>query len=248
MKTSEIVERMRALERFHALRLPDGVWPIVRVDGRSFSRLTEEKFEKPFDVRFHAAMVKTAEALLRETRALYAYTESDEISLLCPKTWDFFDRELEKIVSVTASIASATFSLELGAPAVFDSRLIAAPEDRLVIDYFRWRQADAARCALNGWCYWTLRKQGQSVETVTRALDNKDVEHKTALLAAAGVDFAAQPAWQRLGTGLYWRTVEKEGYNPKLQEKVVTTRERIHVDEALPSGPAYDPLLKGFLG
>jgi tRNA(His) guanylyltransferase len=247
MKTSELEARMRALERFHGLRVSEGEWPIVRVDGRSFSRLTEERFEKPFDVRFHALMVKTAEALLRETRALYAYTESDEISLLCPKAWDFFDRELEKIISVTASIAAAAFSLALGAPVVFDSRLIAAPDERTVIDYFRWRQADAQRCALNGWCYWTLRKQGQSVETATGALDNRDVAHKTALLSAAGIDFASQPAWQREGTGLYWRSVEKEGYNPKLQAKVLTTRERIHVDEALPSGIAYDNLLRGWL-
>src|SRR2546422_10657605 len=117
---------MRAMECFHSLRLMDGVYPIIRVDGRSFSRLTGTKFEKPFDTRFHEAMLRTAEALLKETRAIYAYTESDEISLVCPKEWDFFDRELEKIVSVTASIAGSSFSLVIGAPAVFDSRIVAA--------------------------------------------------------------------------------------------------------------------------
>ena len=52
-----------------------------------------------------------------------------------------------------------------------------------------------------------------------------------------------QPAWQRRGTGLYWETVEKEGYNPKKKEKVVAQRQRIRCDEELPAGDAYDQLL-----
>ena len=206
--------------------------------------MTEKKFEKPFDARFHDVMLRTAEALLKETRAVYAYTESDEISLDCPKEWDFFDRELEKIVSVTASIAGSSFSLAIGAPAAFDSRIVAAVDQAHVVDYFRWRQADAGRCALNGWCYWTLRKSGMSVEVATRTLDNKDLSYKNELLHKAGINFAKLPAWQRRGTGLYWETVEKEGYNPKKREKVVAHRQRIRVDEELPAGDAYDQFLR----
>ena len=235
------------MECFHSLRLMDGVYPIIRVDGRSFSRLTGTKFEKPFDTRFHEAMLRTAEALLKETRAIYAYTESDEISLVCPKEWDFFDRELEKIVSVTASIAGSSFSLVIGAPAVFDSRIVAAVDQTHVVDYFRWRQADAWRCALNGWCYWTLRKLGKSVGEATRTLENKDLSFKNELLHEEGINFAKLPAWQRRGTGLYWETVEKEGYNPKKKEKVVAQRQRIRCDEELPAGDAYDQLLKKLL-
>ncbi len=32
----------------------------------------------------------------------------------------------------------------------FDCRVVVAPADEQVTDYFRWRRADAARCALNG--------------------------------------------------------------------------------------------------
>jgi tRNA(His) guanylyltransferase len=244
MKTDELEERMRAMECFHSLRVAEGIFPVIRVDGRSFSRLTEASFEKPFDPKFHEAMVRTAEALLRETRGFYAYTESDEISVACPRQWDFFDRELEKIVSVTAAVAASTFSLAIGAPAVFDSRIIAAADEARVVDYFRWRQADAGRCALNGWCYWTLRKAGKGVQEATRLLDNKDVAFKNELLFKSGVTFAKVPSWQRRGTGLYWETVEKEGYNPKRKEKVVARRQRIRINEDLPAGEAYDQLLK----
>jgi tRNA(His) 5'-end guanylyltransferase len=244
MKADELEDRMRALECFHSLRLGDGMFPIIRVDGRSFSRLTESNFEKPFDIRFHEAMMQTAKALLQETRGLYAYTESDEISVLCPREWDFFDREIEKIVSVTASIASAVFSLAIGAPVAFDSRIVAAADESQVVDYFRWRQADASRCALNGWCYWTLRKSGKGVDVATKLLDNKDVGHKNDLLSKAGVQFANLPGWQRVGTGFYWETVEKEGYNPKKKERVIAHRQRIRVDEDLPVGEKYDWLIR----
>lgn len=41
-------------------------------------------------------MVETAKVLLSELDGIYAYTESDEISVWFPPDWDLFDRSLEK--------------------------------------------------------------------------------------------------------------------------------------------------------
>src|SRR5947209_2064278 len=120
MKHDDIEERMRALEYFHSLRILPGVWPVIRVDGRGFTRLTASRFEKPFDLKFRDRMVETARALLEELQGRYAYTESDEISVLLPPEWDLFDREVEKAVSVSAGIASAAFTHALGEAAHFD--------------------------------------------------------------------------------------------------------------------------------
>jgi tRNA(His) guanylyltransferase len=239
MRPDEFEDRMRALEVFHSLRLPPGAWVILRLDGRSFSRFTETRFDKPFDDRFHDGMVQTAQAVLEDLQGLYAYTESDEISVLFPRSWDLFDRELEKIISLSASTASAALTLAFGTRVHFDSRAILAAEDEQVVDYFRWRQADASRCALNGWTYWTLRKQGQSVAQATAGLEGKSVADKNELLFQAGINFNDLPLWQRRGTGLYWERYEREGYNPKLDQKVVTTRRRIKVDRELPMGEDY---------
>ena len=57
MKMESLEARMRALEWFHSLRALPGAWLILRVDGRGFSRLTKEGFEKPFDDRFHTLML-----------------------------------------------------------------------------------------------------------------------------------------------------------------------------------------------
>ena len=111
MRPDEFERRMRALECFHTLRFVPGAWLILRLDGRGFSRLTESRFEKPFDPRFHDAMVQTAQVDLEDLQGLYAYTESDEISVLFSRDWALFDRELEKVVSISAGLASAAFAL-----------------------------------------------------------------------------------------------------------------------------------------
>ncbi|MFY0581847.1 tRNA(His) guanylyltransferase Thg1 family protein [Cystobacter fuscus] len=93
---------MREGEFFHSLRLLRGAWCVLRVDGRGFSRFTEAHYDKPFDVRMHEQMVRTASALLEELQGIYAYTESDEISVLFRPEWSLYDREVEKLVSLSA--------------------------------------------------------------------------------------------------------------------------------------------------
>jgi tRNA(His) guanylyltransferase len=248
MNPDDFEQRMRALEYFHALRVLPGTWPVLRLDGRSFSRLTEARFEKPFDLRFHELMCQTTEALVTELGATYGYTESDEISLLLPNDSDVFDRSVEKLVSLSASIAGGTFSLALGAAVQFDCRIWMGAQRELVVDYFRWRQADAARCALNGWAYWTLRKKGKSVEEATADLNSQSVAYKNELLFQNGINFNDVPTWQKRGTGLYWETYQKEGFNPKLGQTVTTTRRRIKVDRELPMAEEYGRFMTGFLG
>ncbi|HVR73349.1 MAG TPA: tRNA(His) guanylyltransferase Thg1 family protein [Planctomycetota bacterium] len=238
---------MRALECFHALRVLPGTWPVLRLDGRSFSRLTELAFEKPFDSRFHEIMCKTGEALMSELGAVYVYTESDEISVLLPRESNLFDREVEKLISISASVASSTFALAFRSPAQFDSRLWLGTQPELVVEYFCWRQADATRCALNGWAYWTLRKAGQTVGEATAALVGKTVANKNELLFQAGINFNDVPTWQKRGTGLYWETYEKQGFNPKLGQPVSAVRRRVKIDRELPLGEEYGSFILAFL-
>jgi tRNA(His) guanylyltransferase len=247
MNPDELEARMRALECFHNLRVLPGTWAVLRLDGRGFSRLTEARFEKPFDPRFRDLMCRTSEALLEGLGATYVYTESDEISVLLPRESDLFDREVEKLVSISASIASSTFSLGLGAAAQFDSRIWVGAQPTLVADYFRWRQADAARCALNGWAYWTLRKTGDTVEQATNALMGQSVAFKNELLFKNGTNFNDVPAWQRRGTGFYWETYEKTGFNPKLGQAVSAVRRRVKTDGDLPVGDDYSRFIQSLL-
>jgi tRNA(His) 5'-end guanylyltransferase len=192
-------------------------------------------------------MVQTASALLEGLHGIYAYTESDEISVLFPPSWDLFDRSLEKLVSISASIASSTFTHTYGSVVNFDSRVWLGVNKSQVVDYFRWRQADATRCALNGWCYWTLCKAGESASQATARLDGQSVAFKNELLFQHGINFNELPTWQRRGVGLYWENYQKQGFNPVQAKEVVTTRRRIKVDEELPMKEAYGESIRRLL-
>ena len=247
MNNDEFEKRMRALERFHALRLPPGMWTVLRVDGRSFTRLTSTGFEKPIDRRFQQFMRQTAQALLEELHGVYAYTESDEISVLFDPDWDLFDRELEKLVSISAAIASATFTHVSQQIVHFDSRVWLGNTTADVVDYFRWRQTDAERCALNGWCYWTLRKAGKKPDEAMVLFQGKSLSDKIELLQQYGIDYEALPTWHRRGSGLYWETFEKVGYDPIQERERVGIRRRVKIDEELPLKEAYGVFIQRFL-
>lgn len=247
MPTDDLAARMRRGEAFHGLRIPPGCYAVLRVDGRGFSRFTAAHFEKPFDRRFHELMTATARRLVEELHGRYAYTESDEISVFLPRDWDLFDREVEKAVSLSAGVASAEFTLLGGRAAHFDSRAWVSGRRDDVVDYFRWRQADAARCALNGWAYWTLRQEGLGVRQATARLHGATRAEKHELLFQRGVQFQDLPAWQRRGTGIYWERYTKEARNPRTGEPVLAERRRLRVDEDLPMKDDYAEFLRGLL-
>jgi tRNA(His) 5'-end guanylyltransferase len=246
-KRKDLEARMRSLEWFHRERILPGLWLIVRLDGRAFGRFTSTRFEKPFDPRVRDMMCAAARALLIDFNGLYAYTVSDEISLLVPREWDLFDRVVEKVISVSAGLASAAFTQACGAPTHFDSRIWLGVNEDEVIDYFHWRQADAARNALHSWCYWTLRKSGVSTADAVRQLDRSTVTVKSKLLSRHGVTFDNVPGWQRRGVGIYWETYEKEGYDPIAQRPVLARRRRLTANMELPIDEAYGALLRQVL-
>lgn len=246
MHPNEFEAKMREFETYHALRVTPDCYPIVRVDGRGFSKTTKALgFKKPFDRPFHDHMIATAQALLVSTGALYAYTESDEISIVLPKATKEFNREIEKIVSTTASTATAVFNLDIGMKrqdwfaSGFDSRVITAPNLQVVTDYFAWRQADAARCCLNGYAHWLQVNEGVSATKVAKSLEGAGVDQKMDVLFARGINFADLPGWQRNGTGLYHESYLKEATNPISGVKVQVVRRRVEVNEGLPIRDEY---------
>lgn len=250
MKFDDLDTQMRVFETAADLCVLPGLYMVARIDGRNFTRLTKEThaFEAPFDGSFRDKMVATVEHLMQcGFRVIYGYTQSDEISLLFHRDETTFERKIRKYTSILAGEASAKFSLLLGDLAAFDCRLSQLPGEARVVDYFRWRQEDAHRNALNGHCYWMLREQGQSVTQATNALLKLSTATKNELLFQNGINFNDLPVWQRRGIGLMWETYEKPGLNPKTNEPVVTTRRRIRVEYALPMKEGYEVVIRKVL-
>ncbi len=148
-------DRMKAnYEDAYRITLPKRMPLIIRVDGKAFHGVTKN-CDRPFDEWLMSRMNFVAEALMAEVQgAQLAFTQSDEISVLVhnykkldSQAW--FDNNLQKIVSVSAAIATREFNEQRGTarelPAVeFDSRAFVLPEAE-VCNYFIWRQNDAVR-------------------------------------------------------------------------------------------------------
>ncbi|WP_419905001.1 tRNA(His) guanylyltransferase Thg1 family protein [Kiloniella sp.] len=250
MKFNDLDKSMRIYETAHDQCVLPGIFIVVRLDGRGFTKLTREvhNFEAPFDSQFRDHMVATVAHLMEcGFNVIYGYTQSDEISLLFHLGDETFGRKERKINSVLAGEASAKFSLSLGAMACFDSRVCQLPNAQKVVDYFRWRNEDAHRNALNSHCYWMLRKQGENAQAATNQLKGMSVADKNELLFQNGTNFNEVPTWQKRGIGLYWEEYEKEGFNPKSQQSVLTTKRRVKTDYELPMKEGYETFIENIL-
>ncbi len=251
MKFDELDDKMRVFETAHDLCVLPGLHMVARLDGRGFTRLTKEvhPFEAPFDERFRDLMLATAEYLMTGCgfNVVYGYVQSDEISLLFALGENGFGRKLRKLHSVLSGEASAKFSLLLGAVGVFDCRVSQLPSVGHVVDYFRWRNEDAHRNALNAHGYWLLRKQGKGVGEATAALSGLSVAEKNELLFQNGVNFNDLPLWQKRGAGLYWEEFDRPAENPRTGEQVVARRRRVRRDLELPMKDDYSAFLDRLL-
>ena len=133
---------------------------IIRLDGKAFHTYTRG-LEKPFDEEFVKIMQETMLYLCKNIQnCVFGYTQSDEITLVLvdyekinTDTW--FGNEVQKIVSISASMATLKFN-ELAYDvwedkrfkAMFDSRAFNVPKEE-VCNNILWRQQDATRNSIN---------------------------------------------------------------------------------------------------
>jgi tRNA(His) 5'-end guanylyltransferase len=142
--------------------LPRRTYSLIRLDGKGFHAYTRG-CARPYDLDLMADMDTTAVALCERVEgAKLAFVQSDEISLLLTdfataQTEAWFDGNLQKICSVSASIATAHFNharrrriaADDAALAYFDSRVWTIPQRTEVYNYFLWRQQDCARNSIS---------------------------------------------------------------------------------------------------
>ena len=160
MKKNETIgSRMKQYEECYNVRMPRRFPLIVRLDGRAFHSWTRRvNCVKPFDEALMELMARTAGFLCENIAdCTFAYTQSDEISLLIRDdrsrdSTPWFDKRLQKIASLSASMATYFFNAEnpfdRKLPAFFDSRAFLLPPEE-ICSYFIWRQNDASKNSLS---------------------------------------------------------------------------------------------------
>ncbi len=202
---------------------------VVRIDGRNFKReLNRLSLEKPYDKKFAKAMADSSELFLKKSGIdpHFLYTFSDEINIFFFGNIPFNNR-LEKLDSVIPSFFSSalTVFLDLKSAISFDSRVIPICSDDLN-EYLAWRQAEAWRNHINSYAYYTLLESSCKREAIKklRGMNSAQIHD---MLFLRGINLNNTPEWQRRGIIVAKKVYEKEGYNPKLDKKETTSRNRI---------------------
>jgi len=197
--------------------LPRRTNVIIRIDGKAFHTYTR-KLDKPFDEQLIQDMIHTTRYLCANIQGCkLGYVQSDEISLFLTdydqlETNAWFDYSVQKMASISASIATAAFNqarlaraiqndLNLShytaivnaTPAHFDSRVFTIPELSEVANYFLWRGKDAAR---------------NSVQMYARSFfSSKALHAKSILDIHEMIKDAGHPAWETLSANKRFGTV-----------------------------------------
>lgn len=147
-------DRMKLYEATTRHLLPRRTHSLIRVDVRAAHTYLRGA-TKPFDETFMADMDAVAEALCTEiTGAVFAYTQSDEISILITdfaseQTEPWFGGVIAKQVSISAALATAVLNERRPGRALFDSRVFTIADPVEVANYFLWRQRDAVRNSIS---------------------------------------------------------------------------------------------------
>ena len=171
-KYDSLGDRMKDYENAYRLYLTEKIPVIIRIDGKSFHTFTKG-FKKPFDPILVQTMQDTMKYLCNNIQGcVCGYTQSDEISLILKNytkitSESWFDNNIQKMVSVSASMATMKFNKQLAlnamayfltskntkysdvyfknaGHALFDSRVFILPIHE-VVNYMIWRQNDAVR-------------------------------------------------------------------------------------------------------
>ncbi len=159
MTNDSLGDRMKRYEDCYRAKLPKRVPKIIRIDGKAFHTYLKDA-RRPYDPSVAGSMMAAANIVMTEIggTARMAYIQSDECSILLNDALDvnteaWFDNNIQKIASVSASIFTAAFndSYSVDVPfgeysfALFDARVFILPDITEVCNYMIWRQQDATR-------------------------------------------------------------------------------------------------------
>lgn len=205
--------------------LPNG-YTLVMIDGKNFSKLVKNKFEKPFDNVFIRMMDDTAKHLCENIQnCIGAYVQSDEISLIIKdhsETCMPFDGRMCKLLSIIPSLATSYFTKEMikyyyfirsesknvydiidqfTSDYVFDCKVWNVPNDNDAFAWFLYRQIDCVRNSKQQFCQTYIPH---------KQLENKNTDEQVALckeLTKRDWNFISDN--QKFGRFLYKDTVTK---------------------------------------
>jgi len=222
---------------------------IIRLDGKSFHTFTR-KFNSsndsslengPFSENLHWIMNQTMRALgCQIQNCKFGYTQSDEISLLLTDwnkltTDQWFGGNVEKIVSVSAAIATAYFNhyfaetmnlkySDIRNLALFDSRVFNLPKEE-VTNMFLWRQQDCTRNSINMLGQYHFSHSDLYGKNVSQVQD--------LLMNEKGINWNNLDCWKKRGSCFHTNLPldENETVDPIINEIPIFSQDRNFIEQ-----------------
>lgn len=210
--------RMKIYENAYRFKLPIRMPIILRLDGCHFHSYTRG-FKKPWDTTIRDAFIYATQVLFEEVGGYLkiAYLQSDEVNCLLTNddtltTEPWFNNNINKIVSVSASILSVAFNehitqsyafkeYKIKSRAFFDSRVFVMPKEE-VCNFFFWRQLDCVRNSVSGYAQANFSH---------KQLHKKNCDKMKEMLLEKGINWEALEIWQQRGYCVTRKEVEKNG-------------------------------------
>lgn len=221
----EIGDHIKSLEAQVDNVVPSEECFLVRLDGCNFRTFTKG-MDRPFDLRFAEAMIKTTEDLLTKFNCRTGFTQSDEITLFFSNCdvekgqTHLYGGRVQKLCSILAAYTSVRFNanmkkhewnsvlqgkLEQGA--IFDARIIIPDNEHDVVNCFLWRHI--FECSRNA--IMAIAQHHFSA----KELHGIKCQEALEMLSAKGIHLRDFPDYCVYGTYVKKILEEKMGKNPK---------------------------------
>lgn len=188
---------------------------VICVNGRNFSKVTA-LLDKPYDTKLAECMHSTMLRLCNEIEGtLFSYHFNDEIIVISrndqsPEMPPWYDNKLQKICSITSSIATSHFDdcatsieLNLTGDPIFYSQVFVVPNIGEAVNSIIYKQQNNFLTSIQLSCFYELLKKYEK-NTIKEMLSGLTIDEKIDLLKQeCDVDFNDYPTSFRRGAACY---------------------------------------------
>ena len=194
MSHLKLKDRIESYEDLTDYRLLNKLPIVISINGKAFSKVTS-LLEKPYDQKFTESILATTLKLVTEIEGtFFAYCYNDEIVIITRNdqnidTSPWFDNKLQKIISVSSSIATLYFNkyassigLNFISDALFSSQVFVVPNMAEAINTVVYKQQQNFHVSIYFACFYELLKKYDK-NTIKEMLIGLSIDEKIDILS-----------------------------------------------------------------
>jgi len=212
---SKLKNRIEGYQNISDYKLLPRVPIIISINGRSFSKITS-LLDKPYCDRFEECLLNTMLKICAEVEGtIFGYQHNDEIVLVVRNdqnqdTLPWCDNSIQKICSITSSIATSHFTkccnainLNLMGEPLFTSQIFTAPNIAETINTIIYKQQHNFYTSIQFACFYELIRKYDKT-TIKDMLNGLSIDEKIDLLnQECNINFNDYPEVFRRGAACY---------------------------------------------